>query len=68
MENVNIVDAILSGDQESFAQAFNAALADKVNDALEIKKIELASTLITPQEEPSYEVEGSAEQSDGSGE
>lgn len=67
METINIVDAVIAGDKETFMQAFNAALADKVTDALEIKKVELASTLITPQEEPSYEVDGSTEQVDSDG-
>ena len=62
METVNIVDAALAGDKESFMAAFNAALADKVNDALEVKKVELASSLIVPQEQPveiKHETEGS---------
>lgn len=63
MENtLNIVDAVLAGDKDTFMAAFNAALADKVNDALEVKKVEIASSLIVPQEEPveiAHEVEGS---------
>ena len=69
MDNINIVDAVLAGDKETFMSAFNAALANKVTDALEVKKIELASTLLNPevpqvtsQEEPTHEVEGSTEQ------
>lgn len=49
MENVNIIDAALSNDKESFIQAFNAAIADKLTDALELKKVELASNLLTPE-------------------
>lgn len=49
MENVNIIDAALSNDKESFLQAFNAAIANKVTDALELKKVELASNLLTPE-------------------
>lgn len=73
MESINIVDAVLAGDKETFMQAFNAALADKVTDALEVKKVELASTLLMPQEfsqetteVATHEVEGSTEHSDGS--
>lgn len=73
METVNIVDAVLAGDKETFMAAFNAALADKVTDALEVKKVELASTLLMPQEfsqeateVTKNEVEGSTGQFDGS--
>lgn len=65
MESFNIVDAAIAGDKESFMTAFNAALVNKVTDALEVKKVELASTLIVPQEEPvemSNEVETTEEQ------
>lgn len=51
MEEVNLVDAALAGDKEAFMSAFNAAIATKVSDALEIKKVEVASTLITPEVE-----------------
>lgn len=51
MENNNLVDAIVAGDKESFMQAFNAALANKVSDALELKKVELATNLIATPEE-----------------
>jgi len=61
MENmspqINIVDAVLAGDKESFMAAFNAALATKVSDALEVKKVEVASTLIAPSETIHEEVE-----------
>ena len=52
-----IVDSILAHDKESFMTAFNAALAAKVNDALEVKKVEIASTLITSPAETTAEVE-----------
>ena len=45
---VDIVDAALAQDKESFMQAFNAAIAQKVTDALEVKKVEIASSLINP--------------------
>jgi len=66
MDTINIVDAVLAGDKETFMQAFNAALSNKITDALEVKKVELASTLITPQEVPqetvaTNEVEGPTE-------
>ena len=43
-----IVEAITLGDKEGFMSAFHSALAAKVSDALEIKKVEIASTLIAP--------------------
>lgn len=43
-----IVEAVTLGDKEGFMSAFHSALAAKVSDALEIKKVEIASTLIAP--------------------
>ena len=43
-----IVEAITLGDKKGFMSAFHSALAAKVSDALEIKKVEIASTLIAP--------------------
>lgn len=58
MENFNLVDAVVANDKESFMQAFNAAINTKVLDALELKKVEVASTLITsPEEVSTNEVE-----------
>jgi hypothetical protein len=54
MDSVKIVDAAIAGDKESFMAAFNSAIADKVGDALEVKKVEVASSLITA---PETEVE-----------
>lgn len=49
-----LVDSILNGDKESFMQQFQAAMATRVSGALEVKKVEMASTLITqPQQETS---------------
>jgi hypothetical protein len=52
-----IVDAILQGDQEQFNSAFENAIATKISDALEVKKIEIASNLLDTSEEPAVEVE-----------
>lgn len=52
-----IVDAILQKDQEQFNSAFENAIATKISDALEVKKIEIASNLLNPSEEPAVEVE-----------
>ena len=56
MDTVEIVNAAVAGDKETFMSAFNSAIANKVTDALELKKVELASTLITPQETTEVEV------------
>jgi len=50
MENVNIIDAIMNSDKDALTQAFSAAMAAKVSDALEIKKVEIASNLLQPVE------------------
>lgn len=49
MDSIKIVDAAVAGDKEAFMAAFNSAIADKVTDALELKKVEMASTLVTPE-------------------
>ena len=73
MNTVDMVTAALSGDKEGFQAAFAAAMSDKVTDALEVKKVEVASALLTPQEETNeletneVEIDGS-ESSDGSAE
>lgn len=51
MDTVEIVNAVVAQDKEAFMNAFNAAIANKVEDALELKKVELASTLVTPETE-----------------
>ena len=50
MESFNIIDAVVANDKEAFMNAFNAALAPKVSDAIDIKKVEIASNLLTPEE------------------
>ena len=56
--SLDMINSIMGNDKESFMTAFNAALATKVSDALEVKKVELASTLLTPPEtEETNEVE-----------
>ena len=48
MDNVrNFVDAIASGDNLEAEAYFNAALAYKVGDALETKRVEVAKTFVT---------------------
>ena len=76
MENpmtLDMVKAAIMGDKAGFEAAFNNTIADKVSDALEVKKVEVASSLLTP-EVQSNEVEANqsevvgSESSDGSAE
>lgn len=64
MSSLDIVNAALAGDKEAMAAAFNAEIGSRVTDALEVKKVELASSLITT-EEPN-EVETTEVEVDGS--
>ena len=64
--SVDAVTAAIAGDKEAFMNAFNNAIASKVTDALEVKKVEIASNLLG-QEEVSNEFEGSETEVDGSG-
>ena len=64
--SLDMVNAVLGNDKESFMTAFNAALATKVSDALEIKKVELASNLLTPETEETDEVESTEVETVGS--
>jgi len=65
---VDAVTAAIAGDKESFLNAFNSAIANKVTDALELKKVEIASNLLDAgqQEVVSYEVDGTQTEIDGS--
>lgn len=65
METVDLVNAALNQDKEAFMTAFQSAIANKVTDALEVKKVELASTLITPEVETN-EIETTEVEVDGS--
>jgi hypothetical protein len=65
---VDAVTAAIAGDKERFLNAFNSAIANKVTDALELKKVEIASNLLDAgqQEVVSYEVDGTQTEIDGS--
>ena len=45
---LDAVNSAIMGDREGFQQSFQAALATKVSDALEVKKVEVASSLLSP--------------------
>jgi hypothetical protein len=73
METVDLVTAVINGDRDSAVAAFNAMMAGKVSDSLELKKVELATNLFTPEEEvvdepteSETEVDGTATESDES--
>lgn len=70
MDSIKLVDAIVANDKEAFMAAFTAAISDKVTDALELKKVELATTMLGQPEETtteiSNEVEGTEAEVDGS--
>ncbi len=65
---VDAVTAAIAGDKEGFAQAFQNAIAHKVTDALELKKVEIASNLLDAgqQEVVAHEVDGTQTEVDGS--
>jgi|APGre2960657373_1045057.scaffolds.fasta_scaffold12460_2 hypothetical protein len=59
MSTLELVNAAISGDRDQAISNFNSILASKVSDALEIKKVELATNLLTPQEEQNDTTENS---------
>ena len=46
MDTVELVNLAIAGDKEALMAAFDNAMAAKVTDALEIKKVEIASNLL----------------------
>jgi hypothetical protein len=48
MSSVGLVKAIFAGNGEAAAEMFNGALGAKISDALDVKKVEIASNLIAP--------------------
>ena len=59
MNSESLINAIFSQNAEGAVEAFNGALASKIADALEVKKVEVASNFISSPSAPS--VEASAE-------
>lgn len=62
---LDAVNSAIMGDREGFQQSFQAALATKVSDALEVKKVEVASSLLSPIE-VTNEIENTETEIDGS--
>lgn len=63
---MELVNAAIAGDRDAVLAAFNDTMAAKVSDALEIKKVEVASNLLGIEQEVSNEVEGTETEVDGS--
>ena len=49
--SLQAVTAAIAGDKDAFLSAFNNAIATKVTDSLEVKKVEIASNLLGVQDE-----------------
>ena len=47
MNSESLVNAILTQDGETIVGAFDSAIANKIADALEVKKVEVASNFIS---------------------
>lgn len=50
MDAQSIIDNAISGNMDAVQTAFNAAIAAKMTDALDVKKVEIASTLLGTEE------------------
>ena len=50
MDTVELVNLAIAGDKDALVAAFDNAMAAKVTDALEIKKVEIASNLLGTEE------------------
>lgn len=58
MNSESLVNSIFAKDADAAAQAFSGALATKIADALEVRKVEVASNFIsTPSEVDTSSVE-----------
>ena len=74
MASIDIINAALAGDKDALSAAFNSEIASRVSDALEVKKVEIASSLLNAEdstnelETTEVEVDGSADVADTSAE
>ena len=55
MNSESLVNAIFSQNAEDAVEAFNGAIASKLADALEVKKVEVASNFISAPSAPEFE-------------
>ena len=52
MEEIQLaIQAAASSDANAFREHIGAALSAKISDALDLRRIEIASTMLAPQEE-----------------
>lgn len=65
MDIDNLINAAISGDKEAAVSAFNAAIAAKMTDALDVKKVEIASNLLGTNEVETNEPEATQVEVDG---
>ena len=61
----DIIDRLRNGDNVNAEKAFNTAMAGKMNDALDAKKVELASSMVQRKVEEPEEVPGTGMENDG---
>lgn len=66
MEMSDLVNAVIGGDKEGAQKAFSDMMAAKVTDALDVKKVEVASNLLGTQEVETNEPEAVETEVDGS--
>jgi len=56
MEEIQLaIQAAASSDANAFREHIGAALSAKISDALDLRRIEIASTMLAPQEEEAIE-------------
>jgi len=61
----DIINRLRDGDNVNAEKAFNTAMADKMTDALDAKKVEIASTMVQKKvEEPEEIVPGTGMEND----
>ena len=60
----DIIDKLRNGDNVNAEKAFNTAMAGKMNDALDAKKVELASGMVQRKVEEPKEVPGTGMEND----
>ncbi len=53
--SLSAVTAAIAGNKDAFIDAFNNAIANKVSDALEVKKVEVATSLLGNTESNEFE-------------
>jgi hypothetical protein len=58
MEEIQLaIQAAASSDANAFREHIGAALSAKISDALDLRRIEIASNMLAPQEEASEDQE-----------